>query len=77
MGGIAESISGLFGVSKSSPTVDTSAAMREIASAETDTDERKKTLAAARAKIFGTSGGVLGEELQSGSVSKRSTLFGN
>lgn len=40
-------------------------------------DEEKKKAKAARASLFATEGQVAGQEIGTGGVSKRDTIFGN
>ena len=45
--------------------------------ATTATEEEKKKAKTARSALLQTEGGIVGQELQPGMVSKRDTLFGN
>ncbi len=42
-----------------------------------DTQAEEKKAQLARASLFSTEGGAIGDELQSGEVQQRNTLFGN
>lgn len=41
------------------------------------TQANQKSAAAARASLYGTEGGVIGDELETDQVQRRQTLFGN
>lgn len=58
----------LFGGGKS-PEVQTSAVQ--------DIEEEQKKAKKGRSALFATEGGILGQEVQAGQITKRDTIFGN
>lgn len=67
MGGIIKGLIGLL----------TGAAPKTSGAAVTATKDTQKASQAARASLYSTGGGVLGQDLQEGQVSKRTSLLGN
>lgn len=67
MGGVVKGLLGIL----------TGAAPKTSGAAVSATKDTQKVAQAARANLYGTEGGVLGDDLEEDQVSKRPSLLGN
>lgn len=59
------------------PKVNAAPAVAAVETKKTELTAEEKAARALRSQLFATSGGVLGEEVQAGGVTRKSNLFGN
>ncbi len=59
------------------PKVQAAPAVAAVETEKAGLSAEEKAARALRSQLFATSGGVLGEEVQAGGVTKKSNLFGN
>ncbi len=67
---------GIFGGGKA-PKVQAAPAVAAVEAKKKELTAEEKAARALRSQLFATSGGVLGEEVQAGGVTRKSNLFGN
>ena len=67
----------IFGGGGEAPKVNAAPAVAAVETEKAGLSAEEKAARALRSQLFATSGGVLGEEVQAGGVTRKSNLFGN